>query len=47
MASATNTKAGRDLGMLGGGRRLPINYDGMKVVAFQPSSPPSESVKMC
>ena len=45
MAWSTNTEAGYDFRTFGGGSRLPINFDGMKLVSFQASPSPSETTK--
>jgi CRISPR-associated protein Cas2 len=42
MAWSTNTEAGYDFKTFGGGRRLPITFDGMKLVSFEPLLQPPE-----
>lgn len=36
MAWKTNTESGYDLRTLGPNRRIPVDYDGLKLVAFKP-----------
>ena len=45
MAWSTNTESGYDFRTFGGGRRLPINFDGMKLVSFQSLPTPSETTQ--
>jgi CRISPR-associated protein Cas2 len=36
MAWSTNTKSGFDFRVLGPNRRLPVDFDGLRLVAFHP-----------
>jgi len=39
----TNTESGYDLRTLGPNRRIPVDYDGLKLVAFRPENDPTNT----
>lgn len=44
MAWATNTESGFDFQTIGENRRVPIDYDGLRLVSFMPSEPKGDGV---
>lgn len=44
MAWSTNTESGFDFATCGANRREPVDYDGLKMVAFRPPKEPEEPV---
>jgi CRISPR-associated protein Cas2 len=43
MAWATNTESGFDFQTMGANRRLPVEFDGLRLVSFLPLEPSKES----
>ena len=45
MAWSTNTESGFDFRAIGPNRRIPVDFDGAKLVSFRPPAPPAANGK--